>query len=366
MGFELPPYPYDLLDPYKDLANQHSGGVVDLSVGTPCDPPLEEAVRALVKSDSERGYPSSIGSEKFRRSCQEWVKRQFDVDIDIETNIAACIGTKEFVVSTPNYLHLRNPEKDTVLYPEISYPSYAMGAHLAGCRAVPVKVDKSGKLLLEDLDPNDIDRSLMLWVNYPGNPTGAVADLTSIADWGRSHNVPVFSDECYSQFVWGRKPSTVLSSGLSGVVAVHSLSKRSNLAGIRAGFYAGDEDLVFWLKEIRKHSGKMMPGPVQAAASVAYSDDHHVEKQKLRYRERLEFLQSCLKSLDIESELPQGSFYLWVWSGQDGSWELVERLASEVGILVAPGSFFGSSSHIRIAAVQTLDKLELIRNRLDS
>ena len=123
MGFELPPYPYDLLDPYRALANQHSGGVVDLSVGTPCDPPPEEAVRALVESDSERGYPSSIGSEEFRKSCQEWVKRVFRVGLDAEKNIAACIGTKEFVVSTPNYLHLRNPEKDTVLYPEISYPS---------------------------------------------------------------------------------------------------------------------------------------------------------------------------------------------------------------------------------------------------
>ena len=364
MRFELPPYPYDLLDPYRLKATQHDGGVIDLSVGTPCDPPPQEAIRALTESESERGYPPSIGSQEFRKSCQQWVKRCFDVDLDFERHIASCIGTKEFVVSAPTYLRLRTPDKDTVLYPEISYPSYAMGAHLSGCRAVPVKVDGKGQLILEELEPDDIERSLMLWVNYPSNPTGAIADLNAIADWGRSHDVPIFSDECYAEFVWGREPSTVLTSGLSGVVAVHSLSKRSNLAGIRVGFYAGDEDLVHWLKEVRKHSGKMVPGPVQAAASIAYSDDQHVEEQKLRYRNRLEFLQSCLKSLDIESELPQGSFYLWVHSGSIDAWDLVDRLASEVGALAAPGTFFGSSNHIRIAAVQPLEKLELISERL--
>ncbi len=364
MSFELPPYPYDLLDPYRRIAAQHSGGVVDLSVGTPCDPPPIQAVHALAESDSERGYPSSVGSEEFRESCRKWVKRRFDVDLKIENNIAACIGTKEFVVSTPHFLRLRNPEKDTVLYPEVSYPSYAMGAELSGCRAVPVRIDDDGQLLLQELEQSDINRALMLWVNYPSNPTGAVGDLESIANWGRSHSIPVFSDECYAEFVWGQTPQTILSKDLSGVVAVHSLSKRSNLAGVRAGFYAGDEDLVFWLKEIRKHSGKMIPGPVQAAASAAYSDDQHVEEQKQRYRERLDFLRSCFDSLNIKTEFPQGSFYLWVESEPDGSWDLVDRLASEIGVIVAPGTFFGSPNHIRVAAVQTLETLELITDRL--
>lgn len=366
MGFELPPYPYDLLEPYRLIAAQHHGEVIDLSVGTPCDPPPSSVISALAKSDSERGYPSSIGSQDFRESCQLWVKRRFNVDLDIEKNIGACIGTKEFVVSTPGYLRLRTPDKDTVLYPEVSYPSYAMGAHLSGCRAVPVPVDDTGQLLLSALNPSDIERALMLWVNSPSNPTGALTDLDAIADWGRTKQIPVFNDECYAEFTWAQAPQTILNKGLSGVVAVHSLSKRSNLAGIRAGFFAGDQDLIHWLKEIRKHSGKMIPGPVQAAASVAYSDDDHVEEQQLRYKERLEFLQSCLQSLGIQSDFPQGAFYLWVASGSNDPWDLVKYLASEVGVLVTPGTFFGSSGHVRVAAVQTLEKLAVIRDRIDN
>ena len=366
MGFELPPYPYDLLEPYREIAAKHTGGIVDLSVGTPCDPPPNLVIDALANSDSERGYPPSIGSQNFRDSCQHWVKRRFNVDLDIEKNIGACIGTKEFVVSTPSYLRLRSPDKDTVLYPEVSYPSYAMGAHLAGCRAVPVKINENGELSLEELDSSDIERTLMLWVNSPNNPTGALVDLDLIAEWGRNNQIPVFSDECYAEFTWDRPPQTILNKSLQGVVAVHSLSKRSNLAGIRAGFYAGDEGLVHWLKEIRKHSGKMIPGPVQAAASMAYSDDEHVEEQQLRYRERLVFLQSCLHSLEVDSNFPQGSFYLWVASDSNGPWDLVERLADEVGVLVAPGTFFGSSGHVRVAAVQTLETLSLISDRIGS
>ena len=366
MAFELPPYPYDLLEPYRSIASKHAGGVIDLSVGTPCDPPPSLVVKSLGESNSERGYPPSVGSQDFRESCQDWVRRRFDVHLDIEKNIGACIGTKEFVVSTPNYLRLRSPNKDTVLYPEVSYPSYAMGAHLSGCRAVPVSIGDNGQLLLSELDPRDVERALMLWVNSPSNPTGVLCDLDSIADWGRANEIPVFSDECYAEFTWAQSPQTILSNDLSGVVAVHSLSKRSNLAGIRAGFFAGDEDLVHWLKEIRKHSGKMVPGPVQTAASLAYSDDQHVEDQRMRYRERLEFLQTCFDSLEIDTHFPDGAFYLWVESDSDEPWHLVERLASEVGVLVAPGTFFGSSGHVRVAAVQTLEKLGLITDRISN
>ena len=364
MSFELPPYPYDLLNPYRAIANGHSGGVVDLSVGTPCDPPPPEVVDALAQSGSERSYPPSVGSYPFLESCLQWVKRLFDVDLDVETNIAACIGTKEFVVSAPGYLRLLNPDKDTVLYPAVSYPSYAMGAHLSGCRAVPVPVDENWQPELSGIDQSDIERALMIWVNSPSNPTGVLNNLGPIADWGREHKIPVFSDECYAEFTWADKPRTILSEGTEGVIALHSLSKRSNLAGLRAGFYAGDVELVQWFKEIRKHAGKMVPGPVQAAATVAYSDDTHVVEQRSKYRQRLSFLQSCFDSLGISTVFPEGSFYLWIDSGSQDPWKLVEHLATEVGVLVTPGSFFGSPRHVRVAAVQTLEKLDLIVKRL--
>ena len=181
--------------------------------------------------------------------------------------IGACVGTKEFVGTLPQWLHLRRPDRDTVLYPAVAYPTYEMGAILAGCRPIPVPPTADGSLDLAAIAPADADRALALWVNSPSNPTGALDDLASAAAWGRSHDVPVFSDECYVEFTWSGRGRTILEDGLDGVVAVHSLSKRSNLAGVRIGFYAGDAELVHYLQEVRKHVGMMVPGPSQAAGS---------------------------------------------------------------------------------------------------
>jgi hypothetical protein len=162
------------------------------------------------------------------------------------------------VALLPQLLHLRNPERDTVLYPAVSYPTYAMGATLAGCRAVPVPVDKQWRIDLGAIVPADARRALALWVNTPGNPAGGLDDLDAAAAWGRAQGVPVFSDECYIEFTWNGPGRTILRNGNDGLVAVHSLSKRSNLAGARAGFYAGDAELVHYLSEVRKHIGLMV------------------------------------------------------------------------------------------------------------
>ena len=186
------------------------------------------------------------------------------------------MGTKELVGTLPQWLRLRRPDRDTVLHPSVCYPTYEMGATLAGCRAVPVPVDEGLRPRLDAIDPDDAARALVLWVNSPANPTGALDDLAAAAEWGRAHGVPVFSDECYCEFTWETPPRTILEHGLDGVVAVHSLSKRSNLAGLRVGFYAGDGELVTYLQEVRKHVGLLVPGPAQAAGVVALDDDEHV------------------------------------------------------------------------------------------
>ena len=275
-GFEPPPYPYDRLDRLKALADGHEGGLVDLSIGTPGDAPPPEVVAALSSSGAERGYPSSVGTPAFREAAAGWMRRRLGVDVPVG-DIAACIGTKELVTAMPQWLHLRDPSRDTVLYPAVSYPSYAMGATLAGCRSVPVDIEGGG---MESVDADDVARALCLWVNSPGNPTGALTDLEAAAAWGRAHGVPVLSDECYVEFTWDGPARTILEHGAEGVLAVHSLSKRSNLAGLRAGFYAGDPGLVHYLSEVRKHAGAMVPGPVQAAAVVALGDDVHVDAQR--------------------------------------------------------------------------------------
>lgn len=365
-GFVPPPYPYDRLDRLIEIAGAHDGGTVDLSIGTPIDPAPAAVVAALSQSDAERGYPPSIGSLPLRQAVARWMQRRFAIDVE-PVAIGACIGTKEFVGTTPQWLKLRSPERDTVLYPTISYPTYAMGATLAGCRAVAVPLDAAGRLDLTAVAPSDAERALCLWVNSPSNPTGALDDLGGAAAWGRRHHVPVFSDECYVEFTWDGRGRTILEHGLDGVIAVHSLSKRSNLAGARAGFYAGDPELVHYLQEVRKHVGMMVPGPVQAAAVIALDDDEHVERQRARYRSRLEQLAAGLAQWsDHEFALPQGGFYLWADVG-DG-WEFAERLAREGGAVCSPGEFYGdvSAEFVRLAVVQPDDRIELLLRRLDA
>jgi succinyldiaminopimelate transaminase len=367
-GFVPPPYPYDRLDGLLRVAAKLDGGAVDLSIGTPIDPPPAAVLDALGGSGSERGYPASIGTVPFREAAQRWIGRRFGVAVDA-AHIGACIGTKEFVGTLPQWLRLRRPDLDTVLHPAVAYPTYEMGATLAGCRAVAVPVDARGGLELDAIDAADAARALALWVNSPSNPTGALDDLGAVARWGRERGVPVFSDECYVEFVWDGRRRTILEHGLDGVVAVHSLSKRSNLAGVRAGFYAGDPELVRYLQEVRKHVGMMVPGPVQAAAVVALDDDAHVDVQRRRYSGRLERLAGALSAWSgLDVPLPAGGFYLWFEVGTDvaDGWAFAERLAAAGGAVVSPGEFYGPSvgGHVRAAVVQPDHRIELVAERL--
>ncbi|HEX4822458.1 MAG TPA: aminotransferase class I/II-fold pyridoxal phosphate-dependent enzyme [Acidimicrobiales bacterium] len=359
-GFVPPPYPYDRLDELAAVAADLPGGVIDLSIGTPCDPPPPSVVAALSASDAERGYPASIGTLAFRRAAAGWLQRRLGVTVDPASEVAACIGTKELVAGIPQWLKLRAPERDTVLYPAVSYPTYAMGATLAGCRAVEYQS-------LDDIDDGDAQRALCVWVNSPANPSGELIDLEAAARWGRARSVPVLSDECYVEFTWDGPPRTILEHGCDGVIAVHSLSKRSNLAGVRVGFYAGDRELVGYLREVRKHAGFMVAGPIQAAAEVAYGDDTHVDAQRERYLGRLRRLAAILRrGLDLDVPLPAGAFYLWVPAPGGDAWGLTKRLATDAGTLVSPGEFYGpaGAGHVRAAVVQPDERIELIAERL--
>ncbi|MGI8761213.1 MAG: aminotransferase class I/II-fold pyridoxal phosphate-dependent enzyme [Jatrophihabitantaceae bacterium] len=359
-GFVPPPYPYEQLSEIVAIANRHEGGAVDLSVGTPCDQPPADVVAALCAPDAARGYPPSIGTEAFRAAAAGWVARRLGALVDPATELAACVGSKEFVASTPQYLRLRDPSRDTVLYPAISYPTYAMGATLAGCRAVAYHS-------LADVADEDCERALCVWVNSPGNPRGELHDLRAAAEWGRTRDVPVLSDECYAEFTWSGEAVSILAEGSHGVLAVHSLSKRDNFAGARIGFYAGDAELVGYLREVRKHAGLMAPGPVQAAAAVALGDDEHVERQRSRYLARLVRLRELAIAAGYPVELPAGAFYLWVPAPGGDAWAAARDLAERAGVVVSPGEFYGSDATgwFRIAAVQPADRIELAASRLN-
>lgn len=364
-GFVPPAYPYDRLDDLRAAALERHDEVIDCSIGAPFDPPPAPVVEALATSGAERGYPPSIGNAAYREAAAEWMAREFGASVDPAGEVAACIGTKEFVATTPHYLKLRRPDRDTVLYPAVSYPSYEMGATLAGCRAVPVPVDDEWRIDLAAIDPADAARALCLWVNTPGNPAGGLDDLAAVAAWGRANDVLVLSDECYIEFTWDGPPRTILTDGIEGVLAVHSLSKRSNLAGVRAGVYAGDADVVGYLREVRKHAGCMVPGPVQAAAVAAWSDQDHVTAQREIYRHRLEVGIELFAAAGVSVPMPGGGFYLWAPAPDGDAWALARRLADEAGVIVSPGEFYGarSAGYVRLAVVQATESLERAAGR---
>ena len=382
-----PPYPHDRLTALRERASAVPGGIVDASIGTPVDPMPDVAVRALVDAAAgATGYPATIGSAAYREAAAGWIARRFGCTVT-PAHVVACIGTKELVASLPRALSLRDPSRDTVLYPAVAYPTYAMGATLAGLRAVPVPVDADWRLDLARIDPADADRALVLWLNDPSNPTGVTATPAGMAAavaWARERGIIVASDECYAEFTYDAAgaptaPVTALEAGSGhdngsgagpandGVLVVHSLSKRSNMAGLRAGFVAGDAELVAYLGEIRKHGGLMTPAPVQAAATAALADDAHVHEQQQRYARRRARALPALEAHGLVHDGGPSTFYLWLRdaAGTRDGWAITADLAA-TGLLVAPGDFYGPAGerHARVALTLTDAQVDLVCDRL--
>ena len=368
-GLVLPEYPYARLNELKAEASLYKGGLVDLSIGTPCDSAPSFIGDHLAKLELIRGYPPSLGTAEFLNSARGWFARTFGVELG-DNELAACVGTKEMVASLPHFLRLRNPEKDTVLFPGLSYPTYEMGAIFAGCRPVRVNATADHRMDFESISREDIERALLIWINSPGNPVGQLEKLDEAYEWASTNNVVVASDECYSPFTYSKSPASILQFGRTNALAVHSLSKRSNLAGARVGFYCGDSDLVSYLSLLRMHSGLMVAGPIQKAASLAYEDESHVNIQRDRYRDRLANLVESFGKLGCQANLPDGGLYVWaeIPSEFPNSWAFVARLAREFGVLVSPGDLYGplGARYVRVAAVQPDEVIESISGRIES
>jgi len=333
---------------------------VDLSVGTPVDPVPAVVADALRAAANAPGYPATHGTAALRQAAAGWLARRHGVTVPPES-VLPLIGTKEFIAALPTLLGCGRG--DVVVYPELAYPTYDIGARLAGAQGVAADG-------LTTLGP---ERVRLAWVNSPGNPTGRVlppAHLAKMVSWARERGAVLASDECYLGLGWTTEPVSVLHPDVSGpsaagVLAVHSLSKRSNLAGYRAGFVTGDPDLVSRLLEIRRHAGMMMPTPVQAAMAAALDDDEHADRQRAVYAARRDRLLPAFQGAGWEVSHSEAGLYLWARRpGQDG-WGAVELLAG-LGILVAPGEFYGPAGHqhIRVALTATDERIDAAVHRL--
>ncbi|MGC5036730.1 MULTISPECIES: bifunctional succinyldiaminopimelate transaminase/glutamate-prephenate aminotransferase [unclassified Streptomyces] len=356
----LPTFPWDKLAPYKTTAAAHPDGIVDLSVGTPVDPVPELIQKALVAAADSPGYPTVWGTPELRDAITGWVARRLGARDVTHHHVLPIVGSKELVAWLPTQLGLG--PGDRVAFPRLAYPTYEVGARLARA-AYEVYDDPT------ELDPEGLK---LLWLNSPSNPTGKVLsrqELTRIVAWARSHGVLVFSDECYLELGWEADPVSVLHPDVNGgsydgIVAVHSLSKRSNLAGYRAAFLAGDPAVLGPLLEIRKHGGMMTSAPTQAAVVAALGDDEHVRVQRERYAARRTLLREALLAHGFRIEHSEASLYLWATRGES-CWDTVAHLA-ERGILVAPGDFYGpaGAQFVRVALTATDERVAAAVRRL--
>ncbi|MFI1964005.1 succinyldiaminopimelate transaminase [Streptomyces pathocidini] len=356
----LPVFPWDRLEPYKATAAAHPDGIVDLSVGTPVDPVPELVQAALSAASDSPGYPTVWGTAALRDAITGWAGRRLGAAGLAHTNVLPVVGSKELVAWLPTQLGLG--PGDRVAYPRLAYPTYEVGARLA--RAEPVVYDEP-----TDTDPAGLK---LLWLNSPSNPTGRVLSkerLRATVAWAREHGVLVVSDECYLELGWETEPVSVLhpdvcGGSYEGVVAVHSLSKRSNLAGYRAAFLVGDAGVLGELLRIRKHGGMMTPAPVQAAAVAALGDDAHVAEQRARYAARRTALRSALEGCGFRIEHSEASLYLWA-TRDEPCWDTVGDL-SKRGILVAPGDFYGPAGErfVRVAFTATDERVAEAVRRL--
>jgi succinyldiaminopimelate transaminase len=356
----LPEFPWDTLADAKALAGAHPDGIVDLSVGTPVDPVAPLIREALAAAASAPGYPATAGTLRLRESAVAALARRYGVTGLTEAAVLPVIGTKELIAWLPTLLGLG--PADVVVVPELAYPTYDVGARLVGAQVL--RADS-----LTQLGPQS---PALVYLNSPSNPTGRVLGvdhMRKVVGWARERGAIVASDECYLGLSWDAEPFSVLHPSIcdgdyTGLLAVHSLSKSSSLAGYRAGFVVGDPGLVVELLAVRKHAGMMVPTPVQAAMVAALDDDAHERQQRERYARRRAALLPALRSTGFAVDHSEGGLYLWATRGEPCR-DSVTWLAAR-GILVAPGDFYGpgGAQHVRVALTATDERIVAAVDRL--
>jgi len=337
------------LAPYGEKAKKYQGGFIDLSQGTPVDPTPKFIQDALANASNSPSYPLTAGSEKLRSAIRDWATS--NLGATGEFDVLPVIGSKEFVALLPTFL-----QSKTVLYPKVAYPTYLVGALMASAKAIPVEIDAKSWPVAD-----------LAWINSPSNPTGQVqtdSEILAAINWARENNSVVASDECYLSFSKLSKSILALTGGNNdGVLAVHSLSKRSNLAGYRAAFVIGDLKLIDQIRQIRKHAGLMVSLPVQQAMIAALSDNNHAIEQAERYARRRSRLISAFSEIGFTIEHSQAGLYIWCSKNED-CFKTVEWFAN-LGILVTPGSFYGSNKFIRVALTTSDENIDEVVKRIN-
>ena len=356
LGDRLPDFPWDTIADVKAVAAAHPDGIIDLSVGTPIDAVDPSIQLALAENAAFPGYPQTMGTPELRDAIVAALQRRYNAAGLSPTSVLPVVGTKEAIAWLPTTLGLR---EGTVVIPEVAYPTYEVGALIAGCRVVR--------------SDEPVEGADLVFINSPSNPTGRVRGVGELRRWvefSRETGAIIASDECYMGLGWSSEPVSILDPRVTGgdntnLLAIHSLSKTSNMASYRAGFLAGDEGLIQELLLVRKHAGLMVPGPIQHAMVAALADDAHEELQRLTYANRRAVLLKALVGAGFRVDDSEAGLYLWARRDGAGSRESLNWLA-ERGILAAPGDFYGPAGahHVRIGLTATDERIAAAAARL--
>jgi acetylornithine aminotransferase len=367
-------YPFVRLARAADEVESRGVPVLDFGTGDPQEPTDPHIVEALRSGLRERmGYPAAVGLPELREAVAGWAERRFGVRLDPDSQVVPTLGSKEAIFSFATVVLDPAGGKDTVVVTEPGYPVPERGALFAGGRvvALPLREERGW---LPDLDAMPADtwrRAALVWLNYPNNPTGAVAPLAlfeRLAGLAREHGFVLASDEAYSELWFDEPPPSALQVGdLTGVVAFNTLSKRSSMTGYRSGFVAGDPVLVSALKAFRPTVGTAPQEFVQRASIVAWADEEHVARARASYARKRELFLELFALKGVRVAGGPATMYLWIAvPEQETSEGFAERLLDH-GVLVAPGSYLGQSGegYARLALVPTLAECEQAVEILD-
>jgi succinyldiaminopimelate transaminase len=356
----IPANHWDALTAHRARARSHPDGIVDLAVGSPVDPVPDVVQAALAAAANTPGYPATAGLKTTRQACLDWLASSHGVTGLGLDQVLPVIGSQELIASVAT--HLGVGAGDLVVIPELAYPLYRVGALVAGARWVAA----------DSLASLGSERPALVWLNSPSNPTGRVLSLDELrqaVEWCRARETVLISDECYLEYGWEAEPVSVLHPSVcgdstEGILALHSLSKRSNLAGYRCAFVAGDARLVRELLTVRLNLGLTMPGPLQVAMAAGFSDTAHAKEQHGRYAARRAALRSAVEAAGFRTDHSEGSLFLWA-TRDEPCWESVSWLADR-GILVAPGDFYGvaGARHVRLGFTATDERVAAAVSRL--
>ncbi len=344
---------------------------IDFGVGDPKEPTPEiirNAIKSAVEKRKSSGYPSYSGSDEYRHEISLWNKKRFGIKLDFKKEITSSIGAKEAVFNFPQaFLN----DGDYVIAPNPGYPPYEKGALFAGGNThfAPLLKDNNFLMDLSKIPKGIIKKSKILWVNYPNNPTGAMATkefFREAIDFGHDNKIIVASDECYSEIYFEDKPHSILEYSREGVVVFQSLSKRSAMTGYRVGWVAGDEDIISSFKKLKPNIDSGTPTFIQDAAIAALKDEKHVEKMRNDYKKKRNIMVDVLKSAGLENCTPESTLYIWQKVPEkSSSVEFAKRLLQkEIGVVVTPGAWISNDAnglnpgkdYVRFALVPTIEE----------